>query len=162
MEVISGNNSKSNGKCQDFGRCGSLRCLLAHTSTTDTRKTRASSYYAMSLLNPIGDPDDAYRSSEDSDFDAEVSALSGEDSASSDDEGQKPTARTKKRRVDVDGDLEMGSGDEGVIAQGRKKRRKKGKGKGKKSGAQEEAVEGDDDEEEAGRIRVRLRSGRGG
>ena len=101
--------------------------------------------------------DDAYHSASDSDFEAHDSPSSGEESASSGDEGQKKESRVKKRKND---DLEIGSGDEGIIAQGRKKRRKKAKGKKGKDGSIVEDAE--DNEDDGTGIRVRLRSGRGG
>ena len=107
------------------------------------------------------DEDEAYDSAADSDFAGSLSASSGEQE-SGEDERKKAGAKSQKGRPDADGDLEMGSGDEGVIAQGRKRKKKK-KGKGKQKGEVTEPHEDDENDGiTADGIRVRLRSGRGG
>ncbi|KAL9103862.1 MAG: hypothetical protein Q9163_001140 [Psora crenata] len=112
---------------------------------------------------PPPSEDEGYNSSSDSDFDA-LSPSSGDESDAS--TGAVATnGKWKKRTPDANGDLEMGSGDEGIIAQGRKNKRKKGKGNGKaqaKDAALENEEEEDVDQEVAVGIRVKLRSGRGG
>ena len=113
-------------------------------------------------MPPAIEPDEEdYDSAEDSDFATSDAPSTGEDS---DDDGGSGKI-VKRTRKDADGDLEMGSGDEGIVAQGRKKKKKKGSKK-KPKGAKEDVVDGEsesgnDDDGEAG-IRVRLRSGRGG
>ena len=111
--------------------------------------------------------EDAYNSASDSDFDASLSPSSGDESNASD----AATIIVKgniKRKIDADGDVDMASGDEGIVAQGRKKKRRKGKGKGKGNWKAEEVDDrvGEDGEDEEAEgevgIRVRLRSGRGG
>lgn len=106
--------------------------------------------------------EDPYNSASDSDFNASLSPSSGDESEASD--APTATASTLKRdnrKTYADGDVDMASGDEGVVAQARKKRRRKGKGK---EGEGEGDGEGGEDEDGEGGvgIRVRLRSGRGG
>jgi len=105
---------------------------------------------------PPPDEED-YDSAADSNFDASLSPSSGDESDASDVAGaaKKPAGTT---RNDEDGDVQMESGDEGIVAQGRKKRRKKAKNK---DGEAHEGFEDDDHDGGVG-IRVRLRSGRGG
>ncbi|KAL9128066.1 MAG: hypothetical protein Q9217_003177 [Psora testacea] len=108
--------------------------------------------------------DEDYHSSSDSDFDANTSASSGNDSDASTDRVA-ANGKAKKQRVDADGGLEMGSGDEGIIAQGKRRKRKKGNGNGKaktKDAELDEEEEDDGDHNEGVGIRVKLRSGRGG
>ena len=114
-------------------------------------------------LTPL-DEDEAYHSSSDSDFDAALSPFSSDDS-----DGGTQAGNTIHRKVGADGDAEMGSGDEGIIAQGRRRLRKKGKAKGKGNGKftskdllVNEEDEDDEDEDASLGIRVKLRSGRGG
>lgn len=116
------------------------------------------------LPNP---EEDAYNSASDSDFDASLSPSSGDESEASD---AAIAPKSGKRKIDADGDVDMASGDEGIVAQGRNKKRRKGKGKGE---GKEKAGDGDGGIVEEGKdedgegewgvgIRVRLRSGRGG
>lgn len=112
----------------------------------------------MSTATP---QEDDYHSSSDSDFNEELSASSAEEVSSEDElANRRPKGKSRKRKSNFNDDgVEMGSGDEGIIAQGQKKRRKKEKGK-KGQAPKDEAEE--ESEDEAGGIRVRLRNGRGG
>lgn len=112
---------------------------------------------------PPPDEED-YDSAADSDFDASLSPSSGDESETTAANQGKKHRREDVDGVDrVDGDIEMGSGDEGIVAQGRKKKRRKGKGKGKGKEGDAEIAEDEEDAEDGGvGIRVRLRSGRGG
>ncbi|MCJ1280107.1 swr complex subunit [Puttea exsequens] len=113
---------------------------------------------------PPPPPDESdYDSAADSDFDASLSPSSGNESITNDDNTITKGTKIKKRKIDADGDLKMGSGDEGIVAQARKRKRKKAKAKAKAKGERGD-VEGNDSEnsDAAVGVRVKLRSGRGG
>ena len=116
----------------------------------------------LSTMPPLPPPadDEEYDSAADSDFDASLSPSSGDESEK-DDIATVAKAGANKAKY-VDGDMEMGSGDEGIVAQGRKKKRRKGKGKGEGDDEQDGDGAIEADVEVAAGIRVRLRSGRGG
>ena len=106
--------------------------------------------------------EDPYNSASDSDFDASLSPSSGDESNASD-AATNIVKGNGKRNTDADGDVDMASGDEGIVAQGQKKKRRKGKGKGKAKTEDVDDGVGEEAEDEEGEgIRVRLRSGRGG
>ncbi|KAL6720569.1 swr complex subunit [Lecanora helva] len=105
----------------------------------------------------LAPPDeDDYDSAADSDFNDSLSPSSGDESETGTTE--KGFKNRKQSHQDADGDVELGSGDEGIIAQAKRRRRRKGQKKGKTGQVDED----DETEGEAGGvgIRVRLRSGR--
>ena len=117
---------------------------------------------AMPPLIQLDEED--YDSAADSNFDATLSSASGDESDASSQDAVTRVTKGKKRKIDEDGDVEMASGDEGIVTQAKKKqKRDKLKGqRGNSKGEEDENVEGEGVGEGGIGIRVRLRSGRGG